>query len=279
MANPIVVSTLGPWFISYSFLTMLYGMGILQSWLYFHWYRNDHWSLKSICADHSVMGGYVHYSGKSFRGDILPTDDHLTQQLSSYLSEVTVQSYFAYVVYTYAIGSAGYCKWVRVLATDLKRSRGDYSHGYLWNSSWRDCINCSSCDEGLSYLCYWTSEPPLIPQLPATFACDLLITISLFITLRGKKPNIASGIDDMYPALAQTNTMLQKLMVNAVNRGFFDNNHCCSDPYFTSVFCLNYAFQSSLHFPEPFTSIWELYQAASFVGNNRKALGADALVL
>ncbi|GAW04525.1 hypothetical protein LENED_006323 [Lentinula edodes] len=43
-----VASTLGIWVISFFLATILYGMGVLQAWLYFHWYPQDGWKLKSL---------------------------------------------------------------------------------------------------------------------------------------------------------------------------------------------------------------------------------------
>jgi len=215
-----------------------------------------------------------------------------------YLSEVTVQSYFAYVVYTLSDRRLAPIVPIMLLAllgiasglgVTIVMATYGIAHG------------------GIALTALPVTKTLFNLQLPATFACDLLITISLFITLRGKKPNIASGIDDMYPALAQTNTMLQKLMVNAVNRGFLTTITAAltlilflalpgtfyfylgalpsSKLYMNSLLAMlnsrqyvaessrNTAGSNSIRLPTSHGADFELSTM------NRKGLGADALVL
>ncbi|KAF9066525.1 hypothetical protein BDP27DRAFT_1365583 [Rhodocollybia butyracea] len=216
MAIPIVVSTLGPWFISYSFLTVLYGMGLLQTWLYFHWYREDHWILKTVRADCSTLCGYIYYSGQPLRRNPLSGVNNLMQQLSSSRS-IFLKSQFRLndkklglsfqLFVTRNCIQPHFLLAVLGIAAGLGILLGTYGipHG------------------GIAFNAFPLTKTLFNLQLPATFACDLLITISLFIILRGKMPKNANGMDNMYNSTqnftTQTNSMLQKLMVNAVNRG------------------------------------------------------------
>jgi hypothetical protein len=196
-------------------------MGLLQTWLYFHWYRKDHWVLKTIvtaliflesvqtillCVD-TYITAVNHFGEIPYLASITWT--YPTQQLSSYLSEVTVQMYFAYVVYTLNDRKLKIIIPIFLLAVlgiaaglgiSILLATYGIAHG------------------GIELTALPVTKTLFNLQLPATFACDLLITISLFIILRGKRPRNASGVDSMYHS-TQTNSLLQKLMVNAVNRG------------------------------------------------------------
>lgn len=43
---PTMASTYGSWLISLFLETILYGIGILQIWLFFQWSHKDGWSIK-----------------------------------------------------------------------------------------------------------------------------------------------------------------------------------------------------------------------------------------
>ncbi|KAF9063651.1 hypothetical protein BDP27DRAFT_1405701, partial [Rhodocollybia butyracea] len=215
MANPVVISTLGPWFISYSFLTVLYGMGLLQTWLYFHWYYKDHWILKTIvtaliffesvqtillCVDMYITA-VNHFGELPYLSSITWT--YPVQQLSSYLSETTVQMYFAYVVYSLNDRKLGIVIPIFLLAVlgiaaglgiSILLATYGIAHG------------------GIELTALPVTKTLFNLQLPATFACDLLITVSLCIILRAKRHKTARYHSTI-------NSILQKLMVNAVNRG------------------------------------------------------------
>ncbi|KAJ7860055.1 hypothetical protein B0H14DRAFT_2576771 [Mycena olivaceomarginata] len=47
MASPLD-STMGVWLVSLFLGTILYGMGLIQTYLYFHWYTKDHWGVKAV---------------------------------------------------------------------------------------------------------------------------------------------------------------------------------------------------------------------------------------
>ncbi|KAJ7907045.1 hypothetical protein B0H13DRAFT_2332779 [Mycena leptocephala] len=171
-------STYGAWFISLFLETILYGMGILQAWLYFHWYPADGWSTKLsvllVTTLETVQIVFFFASSYSRFVDhfgVLQTDiiwqDSL-QLLANYLSAFAVQIYFA--------------NRIRILMT-------------RFNTNW------------LAKLGLWIIAISTL-QCAAALMCDILITLYLCVVLHNAKTGIES-----------TNSMLDTLIVNAINRG------------------------------------------------------------
>jgi len=103
-------STLGILLISLFLENILYGCGLLQTWLYFHWYPKDHWGIKMMVIllvifetlqITLVFAGTYRLLITNFGSYILgPWVTWLeVQMLAGYLSAFTVQLYFAYSLY------------------------------------------------------------------------------------------------------------------------------------------------------------------------------------
>lgn len=198
-------------------------MGLLQTWLYFHWYRNDHLGLKITVSallltetlQISTFSADTYITFTNHFGDIpylsVLTWMNCTQLIAGYLSAVIVQMYFAYVIYilnekkirtfTIAIVTMALLDIGTGLALTVGISTSGISLGIV------------------EYTALRQTQVLFNLQIASTLACDILITASLYMTLRKQRTHIQDEAGNVYPLSRKTNTMLQKLMVHAVNRG------------------------------------------------------------
>ncbi|KAJ7218204.1 hypothetical protein C8J57DRAFT_1395387 [Mycena rebaudengoi] len=205
MADPFE-STYGVAFITLFLATILYGIGLLQTFLYFHWYPKDRWTVKTtvvIVVILETMQIVFYLDALYFRLidnfgkfpdlDIISWQDS-AQLLFGHLSAFIVQMYF------------GYC--ISVLNPRAKIVSATIV--LLGLVSLGSAIAQIIRTRQVGFYSSLKLEKPITvtTQSASTLACDIVITAALVYTLRGSKSDIKG-----------TNTMLSALIVNAVNRG------------------------------------------------------------
>ncbi|KAJ7174607.1 hypothetical protein C8R46DRAFT_1081391, partial [Mycena filopes] len=200
MAGPLD-ATYGAWFISLWLETMLYGVGLLQTWLYFHWYPADGWSIKSVVllvtALETVQVVFFFASSYSRfvdRFGLIQTD------LIWYLSAFAVQLYFA--------------NRIRQLIASNVRSSVAAKLGLALIF----LLALTQLGSGIaqtiltaqlhSFLKLEQTKAISTLQCAASLLCDIVITVYLCIVLQNYKGGMAS-----------TNSILNTLIINAINRG------------------------------------------------------------
>ncbi|KAK7050104.1 hypothetical protein R3P38DRAFT_2861968 [Favolaschia claudopus] len=203
-ASPIA-DTFGIWLIAQFFQAILFGMGLLQVYLYFFWYPKDHWGIKAtvilITFLESVQTGTYFAATYGFfitdfgHPEILALFPWtaLAQLLALYTSTFVAQTFFAHTIYLLhkrrkifpaiiillsLVGLGGGTAQI-VLATKIK----------------------------------FFSELPTTSaasntQAALSLACDILITVGLCWRLNESRTGIQS-----------TNKLLNFLIMTAVNRG------------------------------------------------------------
>ncbi|KAF9071597.1 hypothetical protein BDP27DRAFT_1401409 [Rhodocollybia butyracea] len=214
-----IAATLGIWIVALFLATILYGMGILQGWLYFQWYHKDGWNLKvmvlavmcletvQICTSFAATYDVVieHFGDM----DAIYTISWFepTQLLAGYLSALIVQLYFASVVYQ--LNGPGVKRWlftVPIVLLAIVEIGATIAQVVLIKTmihSFKDMGRIKWIYSLLS---------------SASFACDVLIAVALYITLKSKRTNIQEfGGHGYFPS--RTNRILHKLTVYAINRG------------------------------------------------------------
>ncbi|KAF9059114.1 hypothetical protein BDP27DRAFT_1302891 [Rhodocollybia butyracea] len=206
MVSPLA-PTYGAWLVSVWFATILYGVGLLQTWLYFHWYSSDHWGVRLTVVAlilletlhisflfASTYNSFVNNFGNASTIFMVTWLDS-AQLLAGYLSAFIVQSYFAWCLFLLNK------KQKKVTLLIMALALAQIGAGLA------QTINITVLG---TLLKIEATKPALIFQSAATLSCDAVITIALYLTLRSKR----TGMDS-------TNTLLQKLTVIAVNRGAF----------------------------------------------------------
>ncbi|KAF8128053.1 hypothetical protein K438DRAFT_2000512 [Mycena galopus ATCC 62051] len=162
-------------------LSSLYGIGIVQAFLFFQWYgRKDTWSIKTPV--------------------ILVMSDSL-QLLAGYITAFTVQLYFASRIYHLTRESVimdGTRTWLRMLGIYLVR-RADVGRA--------DPKQFYHIDSGHTRKLEKTKAVTTL-QTAASAACDLFITAFLCAFLQRHKKG-----------LPRIEKVMNMLMMNAVNRG------------------------------------------------------------
>ncbi|KAF9064704.1 hypothetical protein BDP27DRAFT_1450623 [Rhodocollybia butyracea] len=204
MVSPLA-PTYGIWLTSMWLATILYGMGLLQTWLYFHWYSQDHWGVRMtvICLIVFETLQITFFFGATYAALINNFGDFpalfvitwvdSAQLLAGYLSAFTVQMYFAYCLYL--LNKKHKIVTVLIMALALTQIGAGVAQ----------TIKTTILG---SFLTIDSTKQITSLQSASALACDLVITVALYQTLKSKK----NGLKD-------TNTLLQKLMINAINRG------------------------------------------------------------
>ncbi|KAF9032081.1 hypothetical protein BDP27DRAFT_842724 [Rhodocollybia butyracea] len=204
MVNPLA-PTYGIWLVSLWIATMLYGVGVLQTWLYFHWYSNDHWGVKltvvflllSETLQISCLFGETYVAFVNNFGDknaiFFVSWLDTTQLLVGFLSAFIVQMYFAWCIFLLNRKQKIVTLLIVVLAlTQIGAGLAQAIKAAIIGSLLQiDAI-----------------KTVIICQSAATLACDTVITLALYLALRSKRSE-----------MKRTNTLLQKLMLNGINRG------------------------------------------------------------
>ncbi|KAJ7797752.1 hypothetical protein B0H14DRAFT_2618607 [Mycena olivaceomarginata] len=212
MASPLD-STMGAWLVSLFLATILYGMGFIQTYLYFHWYTKDHWGVKAVvicllicetlhitlyfCA---TYGALIDHFGDfdalfvitwpdvvSNMGSKLQLACFDTAEGSTNCRGMSSTTYFAHGIYAFLILTSYSFKTIfallQIAQTVIVAELGSFT---LLNQTKR-----------ITTL-----------QAASALVCDVLITACLCYTLNGQKSTIKS-----------TNSILDTLKINAVNRG------------------------------------------------------------
>ncbi|KAJ6473155.1 hypothetical protein C8R45DRAFT_1103739 [Mycena sanguinolenta] len=208
-----LASTYGSWFISLFLETILYGIGLLQTFLYFQWWPNDNWSIQGpvlivmffettqiVFFFRSSYYRFVQKFG-IIQGDLIWSDS--LQLLANYFTAFSVQLYFASRIYrltkeTVRMTDSGVSKWgvfVIVFLAVVQMSAG------LAQTIWTHALTKVPAPELTPF------DPQAITSLQtaASLACDLAITGFLCSFLQQNKHGLPR--------------VLNTLMMNSVNRG------------------------------------------------------------
>ncbi|KAJ7263245.1 hypothetical protein B0H12DRAFT_1103888 [Mycena haematopus] len=212
MSLPPLESTYGSWLISLFLETILYGIGILQFFLYFQWSPKDKWSIKSFVlvvmffetTQIVFFFRSTHYRFVQRFGiveeDLIWSDS--LQLLANYLTAFTVQLYFASRIYRLTreamsmieSRASAWGVYVIVLLAVVQMAAG------LAQTIWSYHLR--------SYSKLDQTKAITTLQTAASLACDLAITGFLCVFLHQNKPG-----------LPRTEKLMNTLMLNSVNRG------------------------------------------------------------
>ncbi|KAJ7712918.1 hypothetical protein B0H14DRAFT_3902112 [Mycena olivaceomarginata] len=206
--------TYGAAFVAFFLATLLYGMGLIQAYLYFHWYPEDRWGIKTmvVCVMISetmqitlyfaalylhLIDGFGNFAGL---GVIFWED--AAQVPCGYLSALLVQMYFGRCIYilnpkrklvSLVIVLLGLISLVTAIATTIRTVQ--ISHHSL------ESVLTSEAN---------VTKAIMTAQSAATLACDLVITAALTHVLKGRQ----GGIE-----VQSTRSIITTLIINAVSRG------------------------------------------------------------
>ncbi|KAF7303685.1 hypothetical protein MIND_00597900 [Mycena indigotica] len=205
---PPLDSTYGVWLVSLFVETILYGMGILQAWIYFANRPQDSLSIKltvlivvvleTLQATFFFRSSYLRFvQNFGVLTAVLNWVDSV-QLLSSYLGAFAVQLFFASRVYRLTqntrswfakIGMYGifFFAFISVVAG-------------IAQTAWTNAIG--------SFLKLDETKAVTTVQAATSLACDLLITLFLCVFLTSQKGDIK-----------KTNVMMDRLIYEAINRG------------------------------------------------------------
>ncbi|KAJ6488172.1 hypothetical protein C8R47DRAFT_1215974 [Mycena vitilis] len=208
MSNPLD-STYGVWLVSLFLETLLYGMGLLQTWVYFSGRPTDaasvKWTVLVVLVLETIQ--VIFFCRSSYSrfvehfGEIqifLIWADSL-QLLAAYLSAFTVQIYFA----------------SRILKLTKGRRKFSLSAIGIYAILVLACVQILAgiaqtirTYQLRSFLKLADTKAITTLQAAASLACDLLITTYLCLFLKSQKGEIT-----------KTNSMMDMLIYDAINRG------------------------------------------------------------
>ncbi|KAJ7175153.1 hypothetical protein C8R43DRAFT_976055 [Mycena crocata] len=224
MASPLA-PTFGIWLIAQFFQAVLFGMGLLQVYLYFFWYHKDHWGIKGtviiITVLESVQTGTYFSATYTLLIDDFGQFDKLAlfpwqalaQLLALYTSTFVAQAYFAYCIYLLHKrrvflpllivflslvglgGGVGMDSFTQIL---LHLSH----YFFLQTAQIILAVKIQRFDE------LPTTSAASNTQAALSLACDILITFGLCWRLNVARTGIQS-----------TNKLLNFLIMTAINRG------------------------------------------------------------
>ncbi|KAF8149721.1 hypothetical protein K438DRAFT_1988744 [Mycena galopus ATCC 62051] len=219
---------MGAWLVSLFLATILYGMGLIQAYLYFHWYTKDHWGVKAvvICLLICETLHITVFFGATYRllidhfgdFDALPVTVWYdsVQLLAGYSSIFIVQMYFAYCIYALLRNMRG--TNISVVSPVYETLMGLVNPKYKIMPIFITALALLQICAGIAQtvitaelssltLLYQTKRINTL-QAASALVCDVSITACLCYTLRSTKSTIES-----------TNSLLNILIINAVNRG------------------------------------------------------------
>ncbi|KAF5319615.1 hypothetical protein D9619_008563 [Psilocybe cf. subviscida] len=221
MASPLA-PTFGVWLVTIWIQALLQGCGMLQVWLYFHWYKNDSWKIKAMASATSnvlhlsmliriqvvallvtetfqcivnfqVTYVYLIDGFGNLPGLFLIHWQDSAQLFAMYLSAFIVQMYFGYCIYTLDRKN-------KILA------------GIIFSLALTQIgagLAQTISTVGLaSFTQLGSTKAITTVEAAAAFLCDIVITVSLVRSLGNRKTGARP-----------TNTLLDTLMINAINRG------------------------------------------------------------
>ncbi|KAJ7460230.1 hypothetical protein FB451DRAFT_1270664, partial [Mycena latifolia] len=204
MASPLD-STYGIWLIAFFLQTILYGMGILQAYLYFFWYSKDSVLVKTtvilvVCLESfqlsTLCGATYHYLIDGFGDFAQLLQVHwldLTQLFATYLSAFVVQLYFAHSIY--ALHKNDKILPFSVLVSSLAALAGGVGQVVVASR----IPSFADVDQ---------TKTTTIINCIASVLCDSLITLGLCWRLHTSRTGIQA-----------TNNLLNYLIIVAINRG------------------------------------------------------------
>ncbi|KAF7326816.1 hypothetical protein MSAN_02497100 [Mycena sanguinolenta] len=216
MSSPLD-STYGVWLVSLFLETILYGMGLLQTYIYFSGPSADVASVKRMVLLVLVLetiqivfffrSSYFRFVEQfgQIQTDLIWADS--LQLLAAYLSAFTVQLYFASRIYSLTKTHGKFSLAAFGLYTILLLSVVQIVAGVV-QTVW-------SYELG-SYLKLGETKAITTLQSAASFACDVLITVYLYLFLKSHKGNVK-----------KTNSMINMLILDAVNRGILTALSSC----------------------------------------------------
>jgi len=209
MASPLD-STYGVWLVSLWLETMLYGMGVLQTWIYFAGRPTDvayvKWTvfvvltLETIQVVFFFRTSYFRFVERfgEIQIDLIWADS--LQLLAAYLSAFTVQIYFASRIFKLTEGRRGKFTLLAIgIYTILMLAVVQILAGIA---------QTVLSYELRSFLKLGETKPITTLQAAASLACDLLITTYLCLFLKSQKGE-----------MIKTNSMMDMLIYDAINRG------------------------------------------------------------
>ncbi|KAI4524254.1 hypothetical protein K525DRAFT_267196 [Schizophyllum commune Loenen D] len=204
MASPLD-STYGMWLVFLFIMAILYGVGLLQAFLYSRWHRNDpRWvqalvvvlvileTLQIAWYFDSTYHYFVSEFGNAQAFDFSPWQNS-AQLLAAYLSAFLVQFYFATTIYLLKPEA-----WYATVLIGLL-ALGSMGAGLAQTVRTAEIASLTRLAE---------TKAITTVQAGLAFGCDLAITVTLCATFNSFKTGFKS-----------TNTLLNTLMIYAVNRG------------------------------------------------------------
>ncbi|KAJ7695850.1 hypothetical protein B0H14DRAFT_3905340 [Mycena olivaceomarginata] len=209
MSVPSMDSTYGAWLIALFLETILYGIGIVQTFFYFQWWPDDNWTIwGSVTAVmffettqilfffRSTFYRFVQRFGQ-LQEELIWSDS--LQLLANYITAFAVQLYFASRIYCLTRESRVYegsalGTYLVVILAFVQVSAGIAQTILSYQIR--------------SYLKLDQTKAITTLQTAASLACDVAITGYLCAFLHKNKQG-----------LPRTQKVLNKLMMNAVNRG------------------------------------------------------------
>jgi hypothetical protein len=205
-------STYGIWLVSVFLESILYGMGILQTFLYFQWYPEDNKMLKAtvvfLAITETLQLALMYYATyfyviMNFANPaallVIIWQDSI-QLFLCYLSALIVQLYFAYSIYKFQKVTSGrkilaIISIVAIIALVLVEFGAGLAQTVI--------------TERLGSFTKLQSTASITSlQSASALACDVIITFTLVMILDGNRSGMSS-----------TNSMLNTLIKYAINRG------------------------------------------------------------
>jgi len=207
----ILDTSFGFWLISIWLQTLLQGCGLLQAWLYFHWYSNsnDHWGIRvmvislvvietfQIVVFFQVTYFYLIDGFGDISGLLVIHWQDSAQLCATYLSAFIVQSYFGFCIYILDKKNKIIPIIIAVLAL-TQIGAGLAQTIIIFRLEKFDQIDATNS----------ATQASLAVQAMATLLCDVVITFSLV-----RKSGKSMG------QIKSTNSILNTLMIYAINRG------------------------------------------------------------
>ncbi|KAK7053739.1 hypothetical protein R3P38DRAFT_3171069 [Favolaschia claudopus] len=195
--EPHLAPTYGAWFLSLLLETILYGIGVLQTMLYFLWWPNDDFYSIKLPVIIVMFGGPCSKFG-IIQEDLVWSDS--LQLLANYFTAFAVQLYFASRIYRltketvsmYRASSLGLYIIVILALTQMSAGIAQTVKSYQLRS----------------FLKLDQTKASTTVQTAASSACDIAITAYLCIFLHRNKEG-----------LLRSQKMLNALIINAIHRG------------------------------------------------------------
>ncbi|KAF7331264.1 hypothetical protein MKEN_00003500 [Mycena kentingensis (nom. inval.)] len=202
---PTMDQTYGIWVIALTIQSTLFGMGLLQAYLYFFWYPKDNWVAKSAVILITVLETIqtAFFTATTYKSLVtefgnFPNLDIIdwtatTQLQVLYTSTFVAQIYFAWGIYLFRRKEWLYPLLVAIVAIAALGA------GIAQTVLVSRLTNYSQLGQ---------TSAATNTQAALAFACDIMITVGLWWRLSGSKGGIQS-----------TNRLLNFLIMTAINRG------------------------------------------------------------